>query len=264
MKHYRKQRHAFTLVELSIVLVILGLLVGGVLSGQSLIRAAELRSVTNERAQFETALHTFRDKYMGMPGDLPNATSFWGARDADPSACAVAASNGMATCNGNGNGMIFDYEAAVAGQREFLYAWQHLGNAGLIAGEYTGKDDSDYGITPGINVPASKLGGRAGWGIRSLHANIPDDTNEITMPGNYAENFLELGMTEPGGTDPQLPVLTGQDTYTIDRKSDDGSPRTGKLRTYRHEFHANCATSANQAYDLDNPELGCVLIFLLR
>ena len=67
---------AFSLVELSIVLVILGLLVGGVLSGQSLIRAAELRSVTTEYSRYTTAISSFRDKYFALPGDMSNATSF--------------------------------------------------------------------------------------------------------------------------------------------------------------------------------------------
>ena len=72
-------KKAFSLVELSIVLVILGLLVGGILTGQSLIRAAELRSVTTEFSQYQTAVMTFRDKYFAIPGDMKNARDFWGA-----------------------------------------------------------------------------------------------------------------------------------------------------------------------------------------
>src|SRR5438552_4058186 len=71
-------RQAFSLVELSIVLVILGLLVGGILSGQSLIRAAELRSVTTEFSRYLAAVQSFKDKYFALPGDMANATAFWG------------------------------------------------------------------------------------------------------------------------------------------------------------------------------------------
>jgi prepilin-type N-terminal cleavage/methylation domain-containing protein len=77
-------KSAFSLVELSIVLVILGLLVGGVLAGQSLIRAAQLRAVTAQVGQYAAASKTFRDKYFALPGDLPNATSFW---PVNPSGC---------------------------------------------------------------------------------------------------------------------------------------------------------------------------------
>ena len=71
------EQQGFSLVELSIVLVILGLLVGGILSGQSLIRASELRSVTTEYQTYVTSLGTFRDRYFALPGDLSNAASFW-------------------------------------------------------------------------------------------------------------------------------------------------------------------------------------------
>jgi prepilin-type N-terminal cleavage/methylation domain-containing protein len=74
--HHNKYQRGFSLVELSIVLVILGLLTGGILAGQSLIRAAELRSITTQFNQYVSATQSFRDKYMALPGDMPNATRF--------------------------------------------------------------------------------------------------------------------------------------------------------------------------------------------
>jgi len=64
----------FSLLELSIVLVIIGLIAGGIVAGSSMIRAAELRAVLTELTQYQTATNTFRDKYLGLPGDLRNAT----------------------------------------------------------------------------------------------------------------------------------------------------------------------------------------------
>ena len=75
-----KKTSGFTLVELSIVLVILGLLVGGVLAGQSLIHAAELRAISTELTNYKTAIGAFRDKYLAIPGDMNNAVKFWGAQ----------------------------------------------------------------------------------------------------------------------------------------------------------------------------------------
>jgi prepilin-type N-terminal cleavage/methylation domain-containing protein len=72
-------KKGFTLVELSIVLVILGLLAGGVLAGQSLIRAAELRSVTTQLEQYSTAIYAFRDRYFAIPGDEEFARRAWHA-----------------------------------------------------------------------------------------------------------------------------------------------------------------------------------------
>ena len=96
----RVYNKGFTLVELSIVLVILGLLVGGVLSGQSLIRAAELRSITAQQQRFVTSINAFRDKYFALPGDMTNAQSFWGVANATPSTCYSTAGTGTQTCNG--------------------------------------------------------------------------------------------------------------------------------------------------------------------
>src|SRR3954471_15989161 len=66
----------FTLIELSIVLVIIGLVVGGVLVGQDLIKAAQIRSAVSKIEKYNTAVHTFRTKYNALPGDIPNAASY--------------------------------------------------------------------------------------------------------------------------------------------------------------------------------------------
>ncbi len=101
-------RAGFSLIELSIVLVILGLLTGGILTGQNLIRAAELRSVTTEFQTYQTAVMTFRDKYFALPGDMRNATDFWGSAGGggQGAACSSANATTGSTCNGDGNGQI--------------------------------------------------------------------------------------------------------------------------------------------------------------
>src|SRR3569833_2534544 len=118
-------QRGFTLVELSIVLVILGLLVGGVLTGQSLIRAAELRSVTTQEQRYVTAVQTFRDKYFALPGDMTNATAYWGTATACPGDYPSPAAT-SATCNGDGDVQIFS--------RETFRFCQQLANAGLGGG----------------------------------------------------------------------------------------------------------------------------------
>jgi prepilin-type N-terminal cleavage/methylation domain-containing protein len=126
----------FTLVELSIVLLIIGLLASGILVGQDMIRAAELRSITTEKDQIQTAVMLFKNKYLGLPGDLSNATAFWGTM---PTGTCPNASggNGTQTCNGNGDGNII-INAVLNYNSESVLIWQHLSNAGLIEGKYTG------------------------------------------------------------------------------------------------------------------------------
>ena len=124
------KNNGFSLVELSIVLVIIGLLTGGILSGQSLIRAAELRSVTTEYAQFNTATMTFRDKYLAVPGDMKNATKFWGKLTAYCNADAGTAS-ATGTCSGDGDGLM-ELGAGALQKGENLMAWNQLALQGLF------------------------------------------------------------------------------------------------------------------------------------
>ncbi len=101
-------RSGFTLVELSIVLVVIGLIVGGVLVGKDLIKAAEIRAAVTQLQQYSEGYHTFKLKYGCAMGDCPNATDFFGAGYVSSStfpACA-SATNGIG--NGNGNGFIDD------------------------------------------------------------------------------------------------------------------------------------------------------------
>ena len=123
----------FSLVELSIVLVILGLLTGGILAGQNMIRAAELRSVITEFQTYQTSQRTFQGKYLALPGDMTNATDFWGSAGGAGfigDGCEAASGTGTQTCNGNGNGAINTPASASEYGERFTY-WQHLANAGL-------------------------------------------------------------------------------------------------------------------------------------
>lgn len=131
------QKKAFSLVELSIVLVILGLLTGGILAGQSLIRAAELRSITSDFSRYLTATQTFRDKYMAIPGDMNNAVSFWNRQINQawclPTSGATVTTPG--TCNGDGDGVI-EFAGAASQSSEFAQFWRQLAFAGLVEGDY--------------------------------------------------------------------------------------------------------------------------------
>src|SRR5579872_3494939 len=90
----------FTLIELSIVLVTAALIIGGVLIAQSLIHNAELQSVISDIKRFQNAVVLFKEKYKYLPGDMPNATNFWGSDTSCPNTPYTATPH-TATCNGN-------------------------------------------------------------------------------------------------------------------------------------------------------------------
>lgn len=233
-----RTRHGFTLVELSIVLVILGLLVGGVLTGQSLIRAAELRSISTQYAGFVTATQTFRDKYFAIPGDMTNAQSYWGIAAA--SNCATTTTNTTATCNGNGNGQINDSANGTSDSHEGFRFWQHLANAGLIEGTYTGILGGGGTINNSVaaNSPKGRLSGSLwfayNWGTMTGSASRFD--------GAY-NNILTLGA--PSTTDwPSLPFLKPDELYNIDTKMDDGKPATGKIVVNTNNALGSCADTS--------------------
>jgi prepilin-type N-terminal cleavage/methylation domain-containing protein len=247
-------RTAFSLVELSIVLVILGLLTGGILAGQSLIRAAELRSVSSEFQKYSAAIYSFRDKYFVPPGDMPTATKFWNRQTTDGWCVSnhgllVAGSPGV--CDGNGNGVILSAAAANQSGEEYQL-WRHLAQAGLIEGSYTGLAGSTAldDLDRGLNVPASKLSNSI-WRAYNIGAPPPASAFAVTYG-----NILVSGLSETGTA-----LLRPDETWNIDTKMDDGRPAYGKIVA---RPWAGCTTAATQndvaaEYDLDSTS-PCLLI----
>lgn len=255
--HLRTAQSAFSLVELSIVLVILGLLTGGILAGQSLIRAAELRSVSVEYGRYTTAMQTFRDKYFALPGDMNNATAFWGT-SANCPGNAAQGSTSATTCNGDGNGQITWWTST---SNESFRFWQHLANAGLIEGSYSGVTGNDaYGFSSSAsNSPRSKLS-PAIWQV--THANNSTGTFTGVIFNYDFGNTLFLGVPGSPSTWNYAPALKPEEAWNIDTKMDDGKPGAGKVTSY---VSANCSTSSPTDYSADYAltvnSQQCILIF---
>lgn len=227
----------FSLVELSIVLVILGLLVGGVLSGQSLIRAAELRAVTSEYSRYATSVHTFRDKYFAIPGDMPNATQFWGDNN---SLCADGAiPNGTpGTCNGDGNGQVITGTVTGATGEMFQF-WTQLAAAGLIEGTYTGSSTGGaVGSTPDVNTPRSRMSNGA-WTALYRPAGAAMFFSSLDL-----KNCYQFGRFRNASSSIFDPLLLPEEAWNLDSKVDDGKANQGKVRAI---WWDECTTAANAA-----------------
>ncbi len=251
-------KHGFSLVELSIVLVILGLLTGGILAGQSLIRAAEIRAITSEHSRYLAAIHTFRDKYFALPGDFSKAEDFWDTMATGTCPNATAGS-GTETCNGDADGLISRESASASQANEEFTAWQHLANAGLIEGSYTGIAGSSSAVhqLAGENVPRSKLND-AVWYI---------GTNTYSSHGVYTDgyfpNFLSIGGAGTGNIT-NLAILSPEEAWNIDTKIDDGIPQQGKVWAIGWDDCTNAGTAAatDGEYALTTTTTECGLLFL--
>ena len=258
--------HGFTLLEMSIVLVIIGLVVGSIVAGQSMIRSSQLQTMLGEFDANLKAVKEFQDKFLALPGDMNNAESMWGSNATCP-ATASGVTPHVATCNGDGNGTIgsSDTAATLTNSREWFRAWQQLSNAGFITAQLTGTPGSG-GVQEarvGQNVPSSSVRA-AGWTLL-YYSQIADNTflwgdqyGHVLAYGGFLANNMTLS-----------PVLTSAEALAIDQKIDDGNPGMGIVRAYRTAFLPNCTindtTQLAQTYaKTGSTAFNCSLMFLMR
>lgn len=203
----------FTLIELSIVLVIIGLIVGGVLVGQDLIKAAEIRATVSQYEKYNTSMNTFRTKYNGMPGDLAMA---------QVNAFGLNPAAGALTAGGDGNGLI---ESSVASNLnlpkiEPVLIWQQLA-ASNLSGDNAGVDLTTgalpAGTAPATYLPAARLG-RGNFWLAGSSAGV--NYYGLSNPTVFAASGAAYGIAAGGG-------LTPIEAFNIDSKIDDGLPNAG-------------------------------------
>lgn len=226
-----RRQDGFTLLELAIVITAIGLVMGGIIVAQSMIRSAKINGVVSDIARYTAAYTDFRDKYIAIPGDMATAENFWGS-DAGCPATPYTATPHVATCNGDGNGHI-------DGTREPFRAWQHMANAGFIDGLYTGVLGAGGAAHHqlDVNAPASTLDG-GGFDIFWL-GNKSGDAN--FYDGYYP---VRLGIGAPSGTSYFYnPLFTPAEALAIDRKIDDGAPGTGNVMPYKSAVTPGCTTT---------------------
>jgi prepilin-type N-terminal cleavage/methylation domain-containing protein len=218
----KERSQGFTLIELSIVLVIIGLIVGGVLVGQDLIRAAEVRAQISQIEKYNTAVNTFRGKFGAIPGDMNVVTaSQFGFANAS---CAGT------TGQRDGNGLIDGNVAA--GEGNLI---QGGGETGLFWG-----DMSNVGLAQYVDGTFNAAGCTMTPSPQATQINLYMPTAKMGR-GNYVYVYETNGLNYYGlsyvsamaaGQITSSPSLTVLQAYQIDKKMDDGLPLAGNVQAH--------------------------------
>jgi len=211
-----QNQKGFTLVEIAIVLVIIGLLLGGVLKGQELIENAKVKNAVNSVNSIVSAIYGYQDRYNALPGDDGSTGNNAATRLAALQARGGSWANITAT--GDNNGLIAVTAAQTfTGAGEGTALWQHLRAAGFISG-----NPSDAGAN---SVPQNAFNGRIGF------------TN-ADINGGLLGNKICLGN------------VPGKHARAIDNQLDDGNGTTGRLRA---TLGANNVAPAAAVLDVTTP-----------
>ena len=218
----KKQQAGFTLIELAIVLVIIGLLLGGVLKGQELINSAKVKNMATDFKNIQVYIYGYQDKYKALPGDDKLASSH--------NALATVAT--AISAGDLGNGVINGAYNSTTATNESALFWQHVRLAGLAAGPTSTSDDNYY--------PTNADGGRIG--IQSVSG-----FNKITGPTAMAGAFV---ICSEG--------ILGKFATQIDTTLDDGETSTGSVRAIATASSGDAATTADVNSASANPYTVCM------
>ena len=218
----RQQQQGFTLVEIAIVLVIIGLLLGGILKGQEMITQAKIKNVVADFSGISAAYYGYQDRYRAIPGDDANADERWGT--------PVPANPGDGIVQG-----AYNDTSATPSSIESRLWWLHLRRAGFVGG--TGDQQPTNAVIgmigvqtgDGVSPPGATLGGLAS--IIMCSANLPDkiaiavdsqmDDGQPGAGGVRAFDQTVAGPNPNIGASASTPAAyqeTGTNTYVLCRQ----------------------------------------------
>jgi prepilin-type N-terminal cleavage/methylation domain-containing protein len=261
---------AFTLIELAIVIVVVGLIITGIIAAQSLIDSSKRQAVISDYQEYNKAVSIFYLEYDGYPGDFKDAVDYWG--DRAPQSCFSSNPSGTRTCNGNGDKKITYLTVGPEWYEPFRF-WQHLSISEILLKDYSGKtgsgcSDANFCINPGDTNPEGPYQGTA-WNAFSNFFSHPDINNKTGK--SHQRNFFALSNPSNHPSDSGRwngPSLTANQAYSIDKKIDDGKPFKGIFVIMSGSEAGDCLdinnaefTNNSAQYNLSNNDIECLPLF---
>lgn len=241
-EHAVRNDEGFTLIELSVVIVIIGLIVAGVVAGASLVEQSKIRSLTSDYQKYMAAVSAFRLQYNYLPGDLPNGSQYgFGGGD-----------------HGNGNRFLQD-DASHAGwhsknNAELTQFWIHLGQSGakLLPNDFQGGTGATNAVSSLADLdellPKDSFDGH--WGVIS---NKPSNSGQGSA--------FVLGTTNVGASTNWAVrhYLTPRAAFSLDNKLDDGNPFTGNVLAKGGDGSSHCCLrpTTGPTYDQGGDVASC-------
>jgi prepilin-type N-terminal cleavage/methylation domain-containing protein len=217
----------FTLVEIAIVLVIVGLMLGGVFKGQELIASAKVKSLINDFRNTSTLVYSYQDKYRSFPGDQTQAQLDLAFGTAAASACSPASAVLCASNNGRLDG---SWNASDNKSETFVF-WQHLRLANLASGA-TNPADANYlprhadGGPLGIESGVAANGEAAPWIAGMRGAFYVCAGNILGRYAKQIDSSMDDGNTAGGAVRVSASNAARGDTATASIDLLDGQPYT--------------------------------------
>ncbi|MDP1614089.1 MAG: prepilin-type N-terminal cleavage/methylation domain-containing protein [Sulfuritalea sp.] len=191
----KSRQSGFTLVEIAIVLVIIGLLLGGVLKGQELINSAKIKNLVNDMNGISTAVYAYQDRFKALPGDDTNAATRWASSTGVTFPLATASTLGDTQVTG-----AFDSNVAAT---ESVAFWDELRLAGFLGGS-TGQT-----VVQPQNAVGGIVGVQTGVGVQGVGA---------------ATGLSGLVVCQTN--------LSGRIAEALDNQLDDGKPDSGAVKAF--------------------------------
>lgn len=239
----RQSEAGFTLIELSIVLIIIGLLIGGVLQGQEMINNTRIKTTVSQTDSIQAGVQTFEDKFGNLPGDFGSAAII-GAT----AATSVGFNDGIITASKTVANSPAAIGADLTAETEATVVFDHMEKANLLQGV------NQAGATDVFFLPTRINGGA--FDVATFTYNVIGTTTTKSIPDG-------VGIRIRGGTaTSSAALLPPKDAFSLDTKYDDGNAITGRWQT---EAVTTCIKTVTSGTTWESGDAaGCTMVISIK